>query len=80
MTKAQDKARRGHLRNVVQRDLLDRGEIEKVDGMAVDANVVKGDIESWVWRVKLTSGTVYTYTMNNTDDAPVHCNGDVVGQ
>ena len=76
--KKKDQQRREYLQEIVHDHLLDTNQLGNVEGMAIDANVIKGRIKSWTWRVKLTDGNILRYDMTNTDSAPIFCNGEEV--
>ena len=52
-------------------DLIDYGET----GREIRVNDDRSKVLGWTWRVALRSGAVYTWTMDNYDDAPIWRDG-----
>jgi hypothetical protein len=75
----QEQERRSWLRQRVKDDLLARGEITDLDGLALDTNVIKGEVTTWTYHVKLkTRRGPISYTMDNRDGAPVLRDGQPI--
>ena len=73
-----EKERRKRLRSLTHDHLLTTGKLTSLAGMALDTNVIQGDITSWVLRIELKDGVFISYAMDNADDAPVLCDGEEV--